>query len=45
MHAPVHKPEGWPLRISEFSRADWFNVKSLPPRTHLGVRWAVRWLR
>ena len=37
-----HKPEGWPRQINEFSRAEWFNVKSLPPRTHLGVRWVVR---
>lgn len=39
------KPEGWPLQIREFSRAQWFNVKSLPPRTHLGVKYALRFLR
>ena len=37
-----HKPAGWPGAIHEFSRAEWFNVKSLPPRTYLGVRWVVR---
>ena len=36
-----HKPEGWPRQIREFSRAEWFKMKSLPARTHLGVRWAL----
>lgn len=40
----LHKPDAWPRRILEFSRAEWFSVKSLPPHTHLGVRYALRFL-
>lgn len=36
-----HKPDSWPKNIHEFSRAEWFSLKALPPRTHLGVRWVL----
>jgi 8-oxo-dGTP pyrophosphatase MutT (NUDIX family) len=39
------KPKGWPKNIREFHEARWFALSKLPPRTHWGVRWVVKFLR